>query len=166
MKPAAAFMALFVMASQSVAQEATQETTGALPEATSTPPVEERGVAVDQAPPSSSMRFLTKAPVKVLASPSSSASVLYGFPPGRPVLLIGRDAGFAQIQDLNSGATGWIDENALEESAPSAAASVTSEPTLAPSTTASTHQDARPRPRPTVRQGPISGFLGGLFGTR
>ena len=48
-----------------------------------------------------------------LASPSSSAPVLYGFPAGRPFRVIGRSAGFAHIQDLKSSATGWIDEAAL-----------------------------------------------------
>jgi hypothetical protein len=49
----------------------------------------------------------------VLASPSSSAPVLYGFPAGRPFRLIGRDGGFAHIQDLKSSASGWIDVVAL-----------------------------------------------------
>ena len=48
-----------------------------------------------------------------LASPSSSAPVLYGFPAGRPFRVIGRSAGFAHIQDLKSSASGWIDEAAL-----------------------------------------------------
>jgi len=39
-----------------------------------------------------------------LASPSSSAPVLYGFPAGRPFRVIGRSAGFAHIQDLKSSA--------------------------------------------------------------
>ena len=54
-------------------------------------------------------------PVEVLAAPSSSSSVLYGFPAGRPFRLIGREAGFAHIQDLKSSATGWIDGAAVAE---------------------------------------------------
>ena len=60
-----------------------------------------------------------------LASPSSSAPVLYGFPAGRPYRVIGRSAGFAHIQDLKSSASGWIDEAAL---APTTSAPVRSAP--------------------------------------
>ena len=60
-----------------------------------------------------------------LASPSSSAPVLYGFPAGRPFRVIGRSAGFAHIQDLKSSASGWIDEAAL---APTTSAPVRSAP--------------------------------------
>jgi hypothetical protein len=151
-----------------VAQEATEETTRALPQETSTPPVKEGGAAVDQAAAGSGI-FVTKRPVEVLAGPSSSASVLYGFPAGRPFRLIGRDAGFAQIQDLKSSATGWIDETALAQPSPSEAASAPS------AATASIKQDAgtlTPEQSPVQKpgrpksQGPLSGFLGGLFGTR
>ena len=38
---------------------------------------------------------------------------MYGFPAGRPFRVIGREAGFVQIQDLKSSASGWIDEAAL-----------------------------------------------------
>jgi len=38
---------------------------------------------------------------------------MYGFPAGRPFRVIGRDGGFAQIKDLKSDASGWIDEAAL-----------------------------------------------------
>ena len=113
-KAAAAIIALLAVACQAGAQEATEETTGALPQETSTSPIEEGGAVVDQAPAGSGI-LVTKRPVEVLAGPSSSASVLYGFPAGRPLRLIGRDAGFAQIQDLKSSATGWIDETALAQ---------------------------------------------------
>ena len=63
-----------------------------------------------------------------LASPSSSAPVLYGFPAGRPFRVIGRSAGFAHIQDLKSSASGWIDEAAL---APTTSAPVRSAPSTA-----------------------------------
>ena len=166
---AAVFATLLALIGQVTAQEATEETTGALPQETSTSPFEEGGVAVDQ-PAAGSGIFVTKRPVEVLAGPSSSASVLYGFPAGRPFRLIGRDAGFVQIQDLKSSATGWIDETALAQPSPSEAASA---PRAA---TASTKQDAgtltpeqssvQKSGRPKDRQGPLSGFLGGLFGTR
>ena len=119
---AAVFATLLALIGPIAAQEATEETTGALPQETSTPPMEEGGAAVDQ-PAAGSGIFVTKRPVEVLAGPSSSASVLYGFPAGRPFRLIGRDAGFAQIQDLKSSATGWIDETALAQPSPREAAS-------------------------------------------
>ena len=148
-------------------QEATEGTTGALPQETSSP-IEEGGAAVDQ-PAVGSGIFVTKRPVEVLAGPSSSASVLYGFPAGRPFRLIGRDAGFAKIQDLKSSATGWIDETALAQPSPSEAPSAPS------AATASIKQDAgtlTPDQSPVQKpgrpkgQGPLSGFLGGLFGAR
>jgi hypothetical protein len=112
------------------------------------------------------MTLVTKSAVKVLSGPSASAPLLYGFPPGRPLRLIARDAGFAQIQDLKSGATGWVDENALAHSVPNESGSVPSEPMVAPSTTASIKQVAKSNPRPAARERPASGFLGGLFGPR
>jgi len=60
------------------------------------------------------MILVSRQPIGLLASPSPSASVLYGFPAGRPFRVIGHDAGFAHIQDLKSSASGWIDEAALE----------------------------------------------------
>lgn len=56
---------------------------------------------------------VTARPSSVLAGPSSSAPLLYGFPAGRQLRVVGHDAGFAQIKDLKSGAWGWIDETAL-----------------------------------------------------
>ena len=64
-------------------------------------------------PSGSGMILVSRQPIAVLASPSSSASTMYGFPAGRPFRVIGRDGGFAHIQDLKSGASGWIDEAAL-----------------------------------------------------
>ena len=57
--------------------------------------------------------LVAKRPVEVLASPSESAPVAYGFPAGRPFRVIGREGNFAHIQDLTSKASGWIDEAAL-----------------------------------------------------
>src|SRR5262249_13118267 len=56
--------------------------------------------------PSSDMILVSRQPIGLLASPSSSASVLYGFPTGRPFRVIGRDGGFAHIKDLQSSANG------------------------------------------------------------
>jgi hypothetical protein len=63
--------------------------------------------------PGSGLILVSRQPIGLLASPSSSASVLYGFPAGRPFRVIGRDGGFAHIKDLQSSANGWIDEAAL-----------------------------------------------------
>jgi len=68
--------------------------------------------------PGSGMILVSRQPIGLLASPSSSASVLYGFPAGRPFRVIGRDGGFAHIKDLQSSANGWIDEAALAPSGP------------------------------------------------
>jgi hypothetical protein len=78
---------------------------------------EQAGEAVEHAeqpgPSDSGMILVSRQPVAVLASPSPSAPALYGFPAGRPFRVIGRDGGFAHIQDLKSSASGWIDEAAL-----------------------------------------------------
>ena len=76
--------------------------------------------------PGSDMILVSRQPVAVLASPSSSAPAMYGFPAGRPFRVIGRDGGFAHIQDLKSGASGWIDEAALAPPPSLPAASVPS----------------------------------------
>jgi outer membrane biosynthesis protein TonB len=95
-----------------------EETTGALPATQSVP----QGVPappVEQAAPAKPIEgagkiLISKRPIEMLAAPSSSASAMYGFPAGRPFRLIDREAGFARIQDLKSGASGWIEEAALE----------------------------------------------------
>src|SRR5262245_27505007 len=71
------------------------------------------------------MILVARKPIAMLASPSSSASVMYGFPPGRSFRLLGRDGNFAHIQDTKSSASGWVDEAAF---APSAGVPVDSAP--------------------------------------
>lgn len=63
--------------------------------------------------PAAGMILVSRQPIKVLASPSSSAATTYGFPAGRPFRVIGHEGGFVQIKDLKSGASGWIDEAAV-----------------------------------------------------
>lgn len=72
--------------------------------------------------------LVSKQPIAMLASPSSSAPTLYGFPAGRPFRVIGHNGGFAQIKDLRSGATGWINEAALAPAPGSPAVSSPSQP--------------------------------------
>ena len=71
------------------------------------------------------MILVSRQPISVLASPSSSAPSTYGFPAGRSFRVIGHEGGFAPIQDVKSGASGWIDEAALT---PPPAGSAQSEP--------------------------------------
>src|SRR5437868_5029948 len=101
---AKAVAVLLAMSGQATAQEAVGGTTGALPQETSTSSVEKDGA--DQADVTGSagsrMILVSKRPIEVLARPSSSSVVIYGFPAGRSFRLIGREAGFAQIQDLKS----------------------------------------------------------------
>jgi hypothetical protein len=70
---------------------------------------------VESVLPDSGIILVARLPVEVRASPSSSAPTLYGFPAGRPFRVIGREGGFAHIQDLKSSASGWIDEAALAQ---------------------------------------------------
>jgi hypothetical protein len=147
---------LLGMSGQAMAQKA-EKTTGALPQETSTPPIEKGGV--DQAEPAgptgSGIILVSRRPFEVLAGPSSSASVMYGFPAGRRFRLIGREAGFAQIQDLKSGATGWIDEASLEQSPRVPAVSVPSGPKPAPATHKATTASIERKPKTHVPAAPM-----------
>ena len=112
------------------AQEtATPEPQPPAPETATAPnqQVEQTGEAVDQAEPfgetveqteepelpDPGMVLVSRRSVEVLSGPSSSAVVMYGFPAGRSFRVIGREGSFTQIQDVESGAKGWIDEAAL-----------------------------------------------------
>lgn len=78
--------------------------------------------------------------------PSATASVLYAFPTGRRLRVVGREAGFARIEDLQSKATGWVDESLL---APiSATASVKPTAPSAPSDATVPDGDAEPASSP------------------
>ena len=80
------------------------------------------------APAGSAMILVSKQPVKLLAGPSSSAPSMYGFPAGRRFRMIGEESGFAQLEDVKSGAKGWIDESALGQSPAVPLAAVPSQP--------------------------------------
>lgn len=147
------FAALLAMSGQARAQETTgAPTTPPIPQAPLTAPIEQPGDAVHQAEPrgaeGSGMILVSKRPIEMLAGPSSSAAALYGFPAGRPFRVIGRNAGFAQIQDVKSGASGWIDEAALASS-PVPTASVPSEPKPAISNQRATTASPDPKPKAT-----------------
>jgi hypothetical protein len=135
--------------------------------------------------------LISKRPVQVLAGPSSTSPALYGFPSGRPFRLIGHQGNFAQIKDLRSGASGWIDETALAELPPSYSRSSGSSPSLSssasqPRSAAAGQPQGAPKSRgagkggqvtadqqpnttdtdsmPSRRPGLIGGILGGIFG--
>jgi len=146
------------------------------------PPKGQADEQLSQAPWSGKI-MVSKRPVQVLAAPSSSASAMYGFPAGRPFRAIGRQAGFVRIQDVKSGASGWIEEAAL------APAPERPKPTAAPATAPATARtgkaaapakakptsknataetlapaDAEPAPTQPKRRGLFGGGGGGLFG--
>ena len=133
--------------------------------------------------PGSGIILVAKQPVEVRASPSSSAPALYGFPAGRPFRVIGREGGFAHIQDLRSSASGWIDEAALARpprdpaaSAPAPAASAPAQPTPFSVGRKPTNPSARPKPITTQKDSAVTqpdrkrpglfgrgGVFGGIF---
>lgn len=96
-------------------------------------------------------------------SPSATASVLYAFPTGRRLRVIGRESGFARIEDLQSKATGWVDERLLAPisatasakpsapSAPSDANGAEPAPTPAPAVAAKP-----PAPKPAAAPKPAT----------
>jgi len=142
------------------------------------PPKGQADEQLSQAPWSGKI-MVSKRPVQVLAAPSSSASAMYGFPAGRPFRAIGRQAGFVRIQDVKSGASGWIEEAALapapERPKPTAApATARTGKAAAPAKAKPTSKnataetlapaDAEPAPTQTKRRGLFGGGGGGLFG--
>ena len=100
--------------------------------------------------------LVAKHPVEVLASPSSSAPALYGFPAGRPFRVIGREGGFAHIQDLKSSASGWIDEAALARPPRDAEAAAPAQPKPFSVGRKPTTSSAGPKPKPTQKDGPVT----------
>jgi len=92
----------------------------------------------------------------MLASPSSSAPTLYGFPAGRPFRVIGHNGGFAQIKDLRSGATGWIDEAALAPAPGSPAVSAPSQPKPVAASRKSAEPSTAPKPKATKKDSQVT----------
>jgi hypothetical protein len=115
--------------------------------------------------PGSGIILVARLPVEVRASPSSSAPTLYGFPAGRPFRVIGREGGFAHIQDLKSSASGWIDEAALAQP-PIAPGSASAEPFSADGEPAQKNSAVTPRSEAATqseRRRPGLFGRGGLF---
>ena len=107
-------------------------------------------------PPGSGMILVSRQPIGLLASPSSSASTMYGFPAGRPFRVIGRDGGFAHIQDLKSGASGWIDEAALAPPPSVPAVSAPSQPKPVAVSPKSAKPSADPKPKATKKDSRVT----------
>jgi hypothetical protein len=122
--------------------------------------VMQAGEAIEHAeqpePPGSGMILVSRQPVEVLASPSSSAPIMYGFPAGRPFRVIGRDGGFAQIQDLKSGASGWIDEAALPPPPRVPAVSAPSKPKPVAVSRKPAKASADPKPKATKKDSQVT----------
>ncbi|WP_108682521.1 hypothetical protein [Methyloceanibacter sp. wino2] len=104
-----------------------------------TPPAEDAGSASGSnqptmgtpLPPGSPLAgkvLVSKQPVQVLSSPSPSASPLYSLPMGRPFRAVAKQGKYLRIQDVNSGAGGWIEQAAL---APAPAQKRAAEPSRA-----------------------------------
>ncbi|MDX2316932.1 MAG: SH3 domain-containing protein [Hyphomicrobiaceae bacterium] len=84
----------------------------------STDAAQQTGEAAEPSLPGEDMLLVARRPVELLASPSADASVMFGFPAGRPFRVIGEEGGFVQIRDEKSGASGWIDKSALAAAPP------------------------------------------------
>jgi hypothetical protein len=98
----------------------------------------------------SGLILVARRPIEVLSAPSPTASAMYGFPAGRQFRLIGREGGFAHIQDLNSKASGWVDEAAL--SPPPRVPDVSSPSQAKPDAVSRKRVPADPKPKPTRRE--------------
>ena len=114
---------------------------------------EQAGDAVEHTeqpePRDSGMILVSRQPISVLASPSASAPTMYGFPAGRPFRVIGRDGGFAHIQDLKSSASGWIEEAALAPPPSAPAVSAPSQPKPSAVSRKPSNPSAGPKPKAT-----------------
>lgn len=117
-------------------------------------PAAASGEAGQPAPPDQGTILIARQPVAMLASPSADAKAMYGFPAGRPFRVIGREGSFAKIQDLKSGASGWIDAAALEPPprAPSVAAPSAAKPSSR-STATSAKPQGQPKPKAADKRG-------------
>jgi hypothetical protein len=111
---AALALVVLSVSGQVAAQETVREKSISAREQTTTPLANGDAARQGQsAALGSGVILVSKQPIKLLAGPSSSAAAMYGFPAGRRFRLIGQESGFAQIQDVKSGAKGWIDEASL-----------------------------------------------------
>ncbi|HUU26080.1 MAG TPA: SH3 domain-containing protein [Methyloceanibacter sp.] len=85
-----------------------------------TPPLPERSPAIPTVDMASAQddtfamnRAVMTKPAMVRAGASASAPALYGFPAGRTLRVVAMKDGFVQIEDVRSGADGWVEKSAL-----------------------------------------------------
>lgn len=131
--------------------------------------------------------LVSKQPVQVLSEPSPTATPLYSLPMGRPFRAVAKQGNYLRIQDVNSGAGGWIEEAALApapaqrravEATPGASVPAAA-PSAAPARTApkpppttSTSRTTAAAPKETRKRSNDGGIfsgngpLKGLFGSR
>jgi Bacterial SH3 domain len=70
-------------------------------------------MASDETPERFDETAVAAKPALVRSGPSEAAPMLYAFPAGRTMRVIERQDGFAAVQDVRSGARGWIATEAL-----------------------------------------------------
>ena len=177
--PAAETAAEPVLETPPAAQEAaTPPTQPAEQAGDAAEPAKAEGDTAEQPLPDASVILVARRPVELLASPSPSATVMFGFPAGRPFRVIGQEGGFAHIRDLKSGTTGWIDKTALAPPPPRAPAPSQAKPAgggrksftassdaKATKKETSVADDATPATQPSQRPGLFGqgGLFGGIF---
>lgn len=81
-----------------------------------TPPLPQRAPDIPTIDMAGATDAVASRPTSVRSGPSETAPMMYGFPAGRAVRVIGSDGAFAHIQDVESGADGWIEKDALASS--------------------------------------------------
>lgn len=69
--------------------------------------------APDANPDQAQGAWIVAATADVHAQPSAEAPSIYSLPAGRQVRVLARDNGWAQVQDVASGGTGWVDAQVL-----------------------------------------------------
>lgn len=146
----------------------------ATPDTTSAIDTGENATPLEPDSPLAGKILVSKRPVEVRAAPSATASAMYGFPAGRPFRALSREGDFIRIQDVRSGASGWIEEAALAP-APTAPPPAAAAPRSSPSQRATPQRQRTFEPptetaaqQPKKRRGIFGGdgLFGGLFGGR
>ncbi|HML93323.1 hypothetical protein [Methyloceanibacter sp.] len=107
------------------------------------------GVPLPPDSPLAGRVLVSKQPVQVLSEPSPAASPLYSLPMGRPFRAVAKQGNYLRIQDVNSGAGGWIEEAALAP-APAQTRAVEATPGSPAPAAAPSAAPSRAAPRPPV----------------
>lgn len=90
-----------------------------VPSLPKTPPLPQRAPipTIDMASEKNAASEMDKAVMAktamIRAGASESAPALYGFPAGRTLRVVAMKDGFAQVEDVRSGADGWVEQSAL-----------------------------------------------------